>query len=84
MAKPTSEPVHDQVVAFDLLAHGVLDLEKRYRSINYAATSIQGFTLMFLFVRIQDSGEAIRPVLGVGMLGVELLDGVLEIHNFAV
>ena len=84
MAKPTSEPLHDQLVGFDFLAHGLLDLEKRYRSINCAATSIQGFTMMFLFVRIQDSDEAIRPVLGVDMLSVELLDGFFEIHNLAV
>ena len=83
-AKPTSKPVHDQLVAFDLLAHGVLDLEKRYRSINDATISIQGFTLMFLFVRMQDLDEAIRSVLGVSTLGVELLDGLLEIRSVAV
>ena len=83
-AKPTSEPVHDQLVGFDLLAYAVLDLEKRYRSVNQVAVSIQGFTPMFPFVCMQDLDEAIRPMLGVRELLMELLDGLLEIRSVDV
>ena len=80
MAKLTSEPIGDQPIGFDLLAYGVLYLKKRYRRINYVAFSIQGFTLMFLFVRMQYLDEAIHSELGVRELVAELLEGILEIR----
>ena len=71
----TSKPVHDQLVDSHFLTHGLRDLEKRHRGINCAAIGAQSLTLMYLLLCMEHLDEAIRSVLGVGMLGVKLLNG---------
>ena len=77
MRKRTGKPVHEQLVGSHLLTHGIRDLEKRHRSVNYAAMGIQDFTLMFLFMRMKELDE-------VCILGVELLHSRFEMGDFVV
>ena len=84
MLKLTSKPVHDQLVDSHFLTHGVRDFEKRHCGFNCAAIGVQNLTLMYLLLCMDHLDEAIRSVLGVGVLGVELLDGLLEIRSVAV
>ena len=60
MPKPTSNPVRYECVASDRVARGILELEQRRSSINYAALCIQSFTLVYLLVDTNNLCEAVR------------------------
>ncbi|KAH0834623.1 hypothetical protein J3R83DRAFT_10110 [Lanmaoa asiatica] len=56
--KRTSKPIQYQLVGSEHLAYSVRNLEKGDRSIDYAALGIQGFTSLFLLLRMKDVNEA--------------------------
>ncbi|KAH0834281.1 hypothetical protein J3R83DRAFT_11649 [Lanmaoa asiatica] len=73
MPKRTGKPAHYELVGSDFLADG--DFEKRDRSINYAALGVQSFALVFLLVCTKDLDETISSALGIGMFGVNFVNG---------
>lgn len=76
--KPTGKPVHYHPVGSDILGHGIQNLEKSYRSIDFAALGIQCFALMFLLVYTKDLVKTIGFALGGGEFVVEFLDSSFE------
>ena len=63
MPKLTSKPVRYERAGSDRFTRGILDLEQRRGSIDYAALGIQSFTLMLLFVNMNDVCEVVRSLL---------------------
>ena len=60
MPKLTSNPIRHECVVSDRVARGILDLEQRRGSINYAALCIQSFTSVLLLVDTNNLCEAVR------------------------
>ena len=63
MPKLTSKPVRYERVGSDRFTRGILDLEQRRSSIDYAALAIQNFTLMLLLVNANNVYEVVRSLL---------------------
>ena len=63
MPKLTIKPVRYELVTSDRFARGILDLEQRHGSINYAAFCIQSFTLVLLLVDTNKVCEVVRFLL---------------------
>ena len=63
MPKLTSKPVRYERVGSDRFTGGILDLEQRRGSIDYAALGIQSFTLVLLLVNTNNVCEVVRSLL---------------------
>ena len=63
MPKLTSKPVRYERVASDRFNRGILDLEQRRGSIDYAALGIQSLTLVLLLVNTNNVCEDVRFLL---------------------
>ena len=59
MPKLTSKPVRYERVASDGFTRGILDLEQRCGSIDYAALGIESFTLVLLLVNTNNVCEVV-------------------------
>ena len=63
MPKLTSKPVRYERVGSDRFTRGILDLEQRRSSVDYAALAIQSFTLMLLLMNANNVYETVRSLL---------------------
>ena len=59
----TDKPVHHGCVAPDRFTRGILNLEQRRGSIDYAPFCVQSFTLVLLLVNTNDVCEVVRFLL---------------------
>ena len=63
MPKLASKPVRYERVGSDRFTGGILDLEQRRNSVDYAALAIQSFTLMLLLMNANNVYEIVRSLL---------------------
>ena len=63
MPKPTIKPVGYERVTSDRFPRGILDLEQRCGSIEYATLSRKSFTLVLLLVDTNNMCEVVRFLL---------------------